>query len=80
VAEETNTLKECARILGFLYNSEILEEGFIISWFEDEAGDKIKEQVGHLSLKFYFAVYMILLFPEKYATIHPMATNCRRGV
>jgi hypothetical protein len=45
VADSLGNHADCAKVLGYLYNSEILEEDSIVSWFNEDAGDGIKAQV-----------------------------------
>jgi len=45
VADSLGNHADCAKVLGYLYNSEILEEEPIVSWFNEDAGDGIKAQV-----------------------------------
>ncbi|XP_059478813.1 translation initiation factor eIF-2B subunit epsilon [Neocloeon triangulifer] len=44
VTTGANNAEEAARLLGLLYNWEILEEDPIIEWFENNAGDQLKQQ------------------------------------
>lgn len=45
VADSLGDYTDCAKVLGYLYNCEILEEDSIVSWFNKDAGDGIKAQV-----------------------------------
>jgi hypothetical protein len=80
VADSLGNHADCAKVLGYLYNSEILEEEPIVSWFNEDAGDGIKAQV-----IFYYKIILLFIklcifFTEKYANFHQLASDSGRRV
>jgi hypothetical protein len=67
-------------VLGYLYNSEILEEDSIVSWFNEDAGDGIKGQVTIHYKIILLVIKLCYIFTEKYANFHQLAPNSGRRV
>lgn len=61
VADSLGDYTDCAKVLGYLYNCEILEEDSIVSWYNNDAGDEIKGQV-ILHFKSFCAFIKLCIF------------------